>query len=309
MPDTIGINLKDLSHPFDASEIEWRVGQCGKNERGIWATCLAYVSARAIMDRLDYVCGPENWKASYRIIGGEGVICELSIRTNEGDWVTKEDGAEKTEIESFKGGISSALKRAGSVWGIGRYLYGLDQGFATIVPSGGNYGKTKDGTSFHWKPPALPAWALPAANPAKPLIAEHTPVQNSIAGSGGTAGSFPGGNGGAGDSSPASITPRWTQQPGPEMAHMFSPGEHVIGGGKLKGLKIKDMYEDGTLSDAIEKWKWGIRQSEAEGKQPFRFMENAVKYGTEYIAAQENHTPEGPAGDEPPALTDSDIPF
>jgi hypothetical protein len=172
------MNLELLKLPFKEDEIEWRIGQCGKKGNGqIWAMCLAYVQARAIMNRLDEVCGPENWKVEYSFPSVDAVICRLSIYviSSENDvhhqdfWVTKEDGAEQTDIESFKGGISSALKRAGSVWGIGRYLYGLETGFAQVRDQkNGNtrYGKTKDGTEFHWEPPKLPQWALPAGEKA-----------------------------------------------------------------------------------------------------------------------------------------------
>lgn len=157
--------LARLREPFHIDEVEFRLSQCGeKNGGGVWAQCLAYISARAIQDRLDEVCGPNGWKVAYEFVGTKGVICNLSILCGN-EWVTKQDGAEMTDIESFKGGISSALKRAGSAWGMGRYLYGLDSFFATIVQDrntkNAQYGKTKNGTVFYWTPPELPAWALP----------------------------------------------------------------------------------------------------------------------------------------------------
>lgn len=162
-------DLKKLLLPFKEDEIEWRLQSSGKKGNSqIWAMCLAYVQARAIMNRLDEVVGPENWMVQYRFAsateaGTPGVIAMLSLRIN-GQWVLKEDGAEQTDIESFKGGLSSALKRAGSVWGIGRYLYKLESAFATIVPKGTaneKFAKTKDGGEFYWVAPALPPWALP----------------------------------------------------------------------------------------------------------------------------------------------------
>lgn len=185
------MNLKLLALPFKENEIEWRIGSCGKKGNGqIWATCLAYIQARAIMDRLDEVCGPENWRVSYEFVSASqgtapGVIARLSIFVGD-KWITKEDGAEQTDIEQFKGGLSSALKRAGSVWGIGRYLYGLESGFAHVDDKGRNYGKTKDGAEFHWNPPNLPQWALPQGEKAQPNGAKpeqppqgdgHTPDQ------------------------------------------------------------------------------------------------------------------------------------
>ena len=50
------------------------------------------------------------------------MICNLSCRI-EGEWVTKADGADDTNIEAAKGGISDSLKRAAVLLGIGRYLY------------------------------------------------------------------------------------------------------------------------------------------------------------------------------------------
>ncbi len=168
------MDLKELRTPFAANDIEWRVGQCGLTKDGkVWATVLAYVTARAGQDRLDDVCGPLNWKVKY-VQDGKGIMCELaisSIYTNANgseirEWITKEDGAEQTAIEAYKGGISSAFKRASSAWGIGRYLYDLDIGFAKIEgvdrrTPGSKKAKTKCGKWFYWAPPQLPAWALP----------------------------------------------------------------------------------------------------------------------------------------------------
>lgn len=167
------IKFEDFLKPFPESQIDWRIGQCGKNERGIWGTCLAYLQARAVMDRLDEVAGPGNWKTENYFVGAQGVVCKLSIKC-DGEWVTKEDGAETTDIEAFKGGISGALKRAAVLWGIGRYLYDLEAGFIKVVEKGtpgARYGKTKDNVQFYWTPPTLPDWALPA----KPPKATATP--------------------------------------------------------------------------------------------------------------------------------------
>lgn len=156
------MDLNKLTEPFPYEDIEWRLSRCGKNTKGLWGRAVAFIQARAIQERLDEVVGPDRWRVSYRVLP-EGVICELSIRCGE-EWVTKEDGAEPTEIDRFKGGLSSALKRAGSVWGIGRYLYGLDEGFVEVVTQDTKFcrwGQTKDKEQFFWIPPSLPAWALP----------------------------------------------------------------------------------------------------------------------------------------------------
>ena len=176
------MELAKLAEPFPASDIEWRIQSCGLSGGTPWARVLAYVTARAIMARLDEVTGPENWRPRYTYEGG-GVMCHLAIRVGaliDGapDWVEKSDGAEQTDLEKFKGGISSALKRAASVWSIGRYLYKLESGFAECdknTKKYPNYGKTKEGVKFSWKPPELPSWALPV--PFEVIVEEIPPTQ------------------------------------------------------------------------------------------------------------------------------------
>jgi hypothetical protein len=54
--------LSDLKEPFEIHEIEWRIAQRGEKNGTPWAKVLAYVTNRAIMDRLDNVVGPQNWR-------------------------------------------------------------------------------------------------------------------------------------------------------------------------------------------------------------------------------------------------------
>lgn len=172
------MNLARLKEPFAPKEIEWRVQRAGKNGDKMWALVLAYIDNRAIMDRLDDVCGPENWKNEFAPAPNGGVLCGLSIRIN-GEWVTKWDGADKTDIEATKGGLSNAMKRAGSQWGIGRYLYDLEETFVQVVAKGGKGDKRindeKKGVKGFWTPPELPSWALPVR--AKPEEREKAPVK------------------------------------------------------------------------------------------------------------------------------------
>lgn len=159
------MDFNKLKEPFPACDIEWRLQQCGTSKNGkVWAICLAYVTNRAIQNRLDEVCGPENWKNEFVKGPDGGVLCGISIKCGN-EWVTKWDGAENTNIEAVKGGLSSSMKRSASTgWGIGRYLYDLDEGFAVVSPNGKFKGRTKEGTNFNWDPPKLPSWALPGGN-------------------------------------------------------------------------------------------------------------------------------------------------
>jgi len=116
------------------------------------------------MKRLDEVCGKAGWRNEYRDIPNNGgVECGISIKV-EGEWITKWDAAENTQVEAVKGGRSGAMKRAAVQWGIGRYLYNLEEGFATVSTqrvNGYHYARSKEVGTFYWQPPALPDWALP----------------------------------------------------------------------------------------------------------------------------------------------------
>ena len=155
-----GMELERLRDPFAPADIEWRVQQAGEKNGRVWARVLAYVTNRAIMERLDAVVGPENWRNEYREGPAGGVLCGISIRIGD-EWVTKWDGAENTEVEPVKGGLSAAMKRAAVHWGVGRYLYDLEEGWANVHDQGAFSARTKDGKWFKWDPPALPEWATP----------------------------------------------------------------------------------------------------------------------------------------------------
>ena len=112
-----------LKAPFSPEDIEFRVGSTTRDKsKGL---ALAYVTSRAIMDRLDSVLGPTEWQNEVKVCD-DGVIATLTIRVG-GEWIMRQDGAQFTNIEAFKGGISDALKRVAVLYGIGRYLYSLPQ--------------------------------------------------------------------------------------------------------------------------------------------------------------------------------------
>lgn len=109
----------ELTRPFPLKIIKWRIGARSKDKKkGI---VLAYVDARDVMQRLDKVLGPADWQVTYPRDG----TCNLSIKAG-GGWVTKANCAGATDIEAEKGQASDAFKRAAVLWGIGRYLYYLD---------------------------------------------------------------------------------------------------------------------------------------------------------------------------------------
>ncbi len=62
------LNYKDifarLAAPFNPEDIEWRAG--ATNAEKTKALALAYITSRAVMDRLDDAIGPENWRDEFR---------------------------------------------------------------------------------------------------------------------------------------------------------------------------------------------------------------------------------------------------
>lgn len=117
-----------LAEPFMPELVSWRIGSDNAKrengrvvEKATRGQALAYIDARDVMDRLDFVMGPQNWQCRYPQVGGT-TICEIGLLFGN-DWIWKADGAGDTRIESEKGSLSDSFKRAGVRWGIARYLY------------------------------------------------------------------------------------------------------------------------------------------------------------------------------------------
>lgn len=151
---------KKLQAPFPVEDIHWRVGNSGKTKAGgVWVKILAYIANRDVMDRLDDVFGPNGWKNEYVSAPGGGILCGIAVLDLETEeWIWKWDGAENTDIEAVKGGLSDSMKRAAVQWGVGRYLYGLGETFADVVTDKGQHkSKVKiDGRDeyVNWNVPA-----------------------------------------------------------------------------------------------------------------------------------------------------------
>lgn len=105
------MDLSKLAEPMDY-----------KTRPGPGGTTLSYITARQVQDRLDEVCGPENWSNEFKEIGGH-LVCRIGIKCGN-EWVWKEDVGTESNIEAEKGSFSDAMKRAAVMWGVGRFLYG-----------------------------------------------------------------------------------------------------------------------------------------------------------------------------------------
>lgn len=172
MNKTVTQIAEELSAPFPADQVHWRIGR--KVKDGKKAMVLAYLDARDVQDRLDAVCGIDGWNVSYEeqpsgiLIGTIGIRLDSEDQHESSlfnhDWIYKSDGAGDTAVEAEKGKISDALKRTAVAWGIGRYLYRLGTTYVTLKDDYGNF-----------DPPTLPAWALPSTK-VKPITVEDVSI-------------------------------------------------------------------------------------------------------------------------------------
>jgi hypothetical protein len=96
------------------------------------ATCVAYIDARDVMDRLDRAVGIENWQDSYYRDPQGRLVCRLGLKIN-GEWVYKEDTGTSGDFEIEKSEYSDAFKRSAVKWGIGRFLYDLPIRYVKIA--------------------------------------------------------------------------------------------------------------------------------------------------------------------------------
>ena len=126
-----------LRAPFPENEVQWR---------RVDGVDMPYIDARTARDRLDEVLGPFGWQFHISVVPGRralpkgkpemdverknpgvqvgGIIGILQIRDPEtNQWISRADGADQPDFESFKGGISDSFKRACVAFGVGAYLY------------------------------------------------------------------------------------------------------------------------------------------------------------------------------------------
>lgn len=187
--------LLELQKPFNFSDIKFRIQQSPKtDDLQSEVLVLAYVSNRAIQNRLDETFGINNWKNEFKewhnnkmhISPSElltiseatkyktdkevamsfindylnpSQLCGISVWDDEKkEWITKWDGADGTNFEETKGGLSDSMKRAAYQWGIGRYLYDLPAQKATIKR------QNKYSNWYISENPKLPEWAYENAS-------------------------------------------------------------------------------------------------------------------------------------------------
>jgi hypothetical protein len=103
---------------------KWRVQSFSKNKAS--ASCVAYIDARQVMDRLDEACVQnfiQGWERTHEVIHGN-LYCYLTLWIG-GKPYTRSDCGTVSQTEGEKGESSDAFKRAAVNFGIGRFLYDM----------------------------------------------------------------------------------------------------------------------------------------------------------------------------------------
>ena len=152
--------ILELMQPLKAADVEVRVGSLINTQKFSGASLLLYKTARVDTKRLNEVFGT-NWQCSYAR-DGDNLVCTISVYDKElGQWVKRSNVGTKSYTEETKGEYSDALKRAGTVWGIGLELYnapalymkcklGTDKKGKTVIAESKN--KTLTVTDYQYTP-------------------------------------------------------------------------------------------------------------------------------------------------------------
>lgn len=128
-----------LAAPFSNGDIEWRISATTQDKtKGL---AVPYVTNRAIQNRLDSTVGIDGWQNEFKPWkDGKAQLCGISIYfQQQKQWLTKWDGADDSDFESVKGGLSDSMKRAAVEWGVGRYLYGMTQIWVKVEQRGKSF--------------------------------------------------------------------------------------------------------------------------------------------------------------------------
>jgi hypothetical protein len=155
--------LAQLSEPFDPREIKWRVTHTSKDSRR--GAVIAYADARAYQDRLNTIVTAAGWSSNYHVCTLTNIMrtrgfnkevmsgkvlstCKVTIEGIGDHSATGEAWAD--EDCAMTSSDAQAFKRACSAFGLGRYLYNLEEVWVDL--------------DEHKQPkrlPQLPKWAMP----------------------------------------------------------------------------------------------------------------------------------------------------
>lgn len=122
-----------LRAPFKPEELSFRIQSTFERGGETVAVVVAYVSSRAVQDRLDDVLEPDGWGYDLEPIG----VNNGELRSAKGTLsivgapYPKSDVGDASATEPTKSTASDTFKRTAVLWGIGRELYSMPKLYAT----------------------------------------------------------------------------------------------------------------------------------------------------------------------------------
>ena len=155
-----------LRRPFGSADLEWKLFSTSRDKSV--GRVAPYLTARAVQDRLNEGLGYFGWSTE-QVMGALGIslglTCHIGDRSitrwGEAGYTT---GGGDADPGGVKGAASNALKRAGSKFEIGEYLYHLPVLWVPIEKIGNTdkYRMTREGPGIAFA--KFPDWALPPKN-------------------------------------------------------------------------------------------------------------------------------------------------
>ena len=171
------IDFQKLAEPFARHEVKSLTKRYQDKKTKEWREyTIRFITARSVMNRLDAVVGPQNWRAEFKTMmlrpDTTAVQCTLFLRI-DGEWVGKSDIGTESDIEPEKGAVSDAMKRAAVHWGIGRELYGEGTAYDALGEQRTIDGDTGEVTRSEAQPTTRGERST--HNPPKPSVADELP--------------------------------------------------------------------------------------------------------------------------------------
>lgn len=115
--------IKQKIRTLEADEIDIRGQSIKKSASGkVGVVLLLYKDARVDMNILDETFGIYGWQREHNVIDGN-LYCTIKIKSDDGEWISKQDVGIESNTEKEKGQASDSFKRAAFNIGIGRELY------------------------------------------------------------------------------------------------------------------------------------------------------------------------------------------
>lgn len=142
----------NLFRNLNAEEIEVRLGQVSMDGM----TLLLYKDSRCDQNILDETLGPDGWSSTTRKEDGT-FITSLFVKGKDSpsdwrQWPCKEGVGSAGNFEPEKSAASDSLKRAASMWGLGRELYTAPRIFCGVptIKDGNSYKLERPSDQYGW---------------------------------------------------------------------------------------------------------------------------------------------------------------